>query len=293
MSGRITGLRRAAKVASIVHLHLWAPWYPFALAKACRNGRVVSHLHCAPTSWTYHANLRNRVERISDSWILGRSVCVIASSEWIAKEWSAVGLLRSQPVDVVPNGIVIPDRIELREMGTVIGVASRLTELKGLEELVAALPQIARRLPSVSLRIAGEGPLRPALVSLVAKSPIPVDFVGHITEMEPFWSSVDISLFTSPSEAFGLGLIEPVAYGIPVIAYLNGSGSDEVIAACRGIRGVPYGETESLAEAVADILTDRNNRIEMSKLGREDCIARFSIDAMDQAVAKIYGRMKL
>jgi glycosyltransferase involved in cell wall biosynthesis len=74
-----------------------------------------------------------------------------------------------------------------------------------------------------------------------------VSFAGFVSPIGRFWADVDLAAFTSPCESFGLSLIEPVAAGVPAVGYLTGAGSDEVIARCRGIEAVPYGDADALA----------------------------------------------
>src|SRR5690606_33553846 len=76
-------------------------------------------------------------------------------------------------------------------------------------------------------------------------------------------------------EAFGLAALEPAARGIAVVATRVG-GIPEVVA--DGVTGilVPPADPESLADAMADLLTDEARRRTMGERGRERAAEIFS-----------------
>ncbi len=274
----------------ILHLHLWAPWYPVSLRRY--SGDIILHLHSGPSIKTHGLSKAGVIDAIGDRLLFRRCTRANAISHWLAEEWRKTGVTGDLPIDIVPNGIRIPPARAQRGAKPVIGVACRLAKLKGLEELMDALAAVADLLPEVSVKIAGDGPLEKELTDRAAQLTVPVTFLGHVSDMEQFWAGVDLSLFTAPREPFGLRLIEPIARGIPVVAYLNGTGSDEVIAHCRGIKGVPYGDANALASAVQDILTDQETYAKMADEGRQDCIAHYALDVMERAIAGSYERMQ-
>jgi len=285
---RISGLRAAARRADIVHLHLWAPWYPLALRG---HSRIATHLHSGPSLGVHGLSLRALVHSLSDRHILNQSAHVLAITDWIGREWRGHGLSAQTPCDTVLNGIRIPrQRLPRKVQGTVIGVASRLTRLKGLEELVDAMAALqAAGRGDISLCIVGDGPERTTLEARAGG--LPITFVGYVSDMDRFWAETDLSIFTAPREPFGLRLIEPAARGIPVVAYRNGTGSDEVIALCRGVSAVPYGDSAALAREIIDILDSPARYERMSREGRQDCETHFSLDAMADGVDAVYAKM--
>ena len=284
----MSGLRAAALHADIVHLHLWAPWYPLALRG---HPRIATHLHSGPSLEVHGISLRTLVNSLSDRCVLNQSARVLAVSDWIGAEWQGKGLSTRTPCDTVLNGTRIPAPRARREAkGTVIGVASRLAQLKGLEELIDAMGALrAAGRDDILLRIAGDGSERAALEHRAGG--LPVTFVGHVNDMDSFWAETDLSVFTAPRESFGLRLIESAARGIPVVAYRNGTGSDEVIALCRGVAAVPYGDSTALAREIIDILESTTRYDQMARDGRHDCKTHFSLDAMADGVDAVYAKM--
>lgn len=130
----------------------------------------------------------------------------------------------------VPNGVdtarYVPrerggDRPVLR-----IGVAARLVRGKGVREAILAMsPRIAGR--AVSLRVAGDGPMRGELERLARERGVQesVEFLGTVEDMPAFWQSCDLAMHVTNgfTESFCLAVAEAQASGIPVIASRSGA----------------------------------------------------------------------
>jgi glycosyltransferase involved in cell wall biosynthesis len=99
---------------------------------------------------------------------------------------------------------------------------------------------------------------------------------------------VDIAAFTPPCEPFGLRLIEPIAHGVPVLAYRNGTGSDEVIDRCRGIVAAGYGEAGELAQAAVALVQSQPRRRQLVEAGLADLRQHFSVETMEAGVRAAY-----
>ena len=102
---------------------------------------------------------------------------------------------------------------------------------------------------------------------------------------------LDLAIFSAPGEPFGLRLIEPVAEGVPVIAYETGAGSDEIARNCAGIATVPYEQAEAMAELAAELLDDPGRRARMAQAGQRDIERSFSIASMAAGVDAVYSEI--
>lgn len=276
----------------ILHMHLPPPWLCVGLSLS-RPYAVVTHLHIRPPLQVHAATLRRQVEAVALGLSLRRSDMLLAISNWVDDAWRKAYPALQVPSVVVYNGVPVPDAKVLDRApteGFVIGVASRLADRKGLEEFIILAERIHRMAPEARFKVAGDGPIRPALEVKTSERGLAdvMDFVGFTADVGAFWRGVDLSVFTAPFEPFGLRLIEPIAHGTPVVAYYNRSGSDEVIENCRGTAAVAYGEVDALAEMAVALGRSPARRREMVVAGREDIVRHFSIDAMEKNVREAY-----
>ena len=106
--------------------------------------------------------------------------------------------------------------------------AGRLSPEKNLPLLVQAVAELARRraaapatAPDVRLVVAGEGPQAAALEELAARTaPGLVRFIGHVGDrraLAAHYASADVFVHPNPREPFGIGPLEAMAAGVPVV----------------------------------------------------------------------------
>lgn len=107
-----------------------------------------------------------------------------------------------------------------------IAYAGRLSAEKRLEWLVPAVQKLVQRGLDARLVAIGGGPMAARLKRDAAEM-IPGRFalVGHVTDRREFASllaSVDLFLHPNPSEPFGIGPLEAMASGVPVVVPMRG-----------------------------------------------------------------------
>lgn len=174
--------------------------------------------------------------------LAGRRDVVILANGIDAEQWR---------VAPVPHD---PARVEILSVG-------RLTSKKRPATLVRMMAELLRRLPAgltARLRLAGDGPERPALERLVRQLDI-----GHAVELLG-WRSRDqvrellggSDVFVMPSrfESFGLAALEARCAGLPVVAMAR-SGVSEVIG--HDEEGLLARDDRELAAHVLRLTTDR------------------------------------
>jgi glycosyltransferase involved in cell wall biosynthesis len=297
--GRIRATRAAVARAApeLIHLHLPPPWISFALPARGRS-RIITQLHARPPLQVHAPAPSTLLGHFALKRTLAASNLILAVSEWIAAAYRAAYPTVRTPCEIVYNGVDLPVARRARASpagAPVIGTAARIAPRKGLEEFIDFAAVLHARQPELRFLIAGEGKpdYQRHLVNRIGERGLEriVSFAGFVSPIDRFWADVDLAAFTSPGESFGLSLIEPVAAGVPAVGYLTGSGSDEVIARCRGIEAVPYGDVEALADLAADLLDAPERRAAMAEQGRADVTARFSVDVMSRNVAAAYDRL--
>ena len=171
----------------------------------------------------------------------------------------------------------------------IILFTGRLAYYKGLSYLVEAMKEI-----DGALVLAGEGNLRGQLESQARSAGVlnKIVFLGKIAEQDlpPLYYACDVFVLPSiaQSEAFGLVQLEAQACGKPVIStdlptgvpYANLDGETGLI--------VPPKNGPALSEAINKLLNDQELRKRLGEAGKKRVNSQFSLEAMAQAVLKVY-----
>lgn len=169
-----------------------------------------------------------------------------------------------------------------------IGYVGRLVEEKGLDDALDALAATAQ---PVTLSIMGEGPdearLRRRIRELGLSARVDIRGWGPPAEVAAFLRSLDaLALLTRTTpavrEQFGRVIIEAQACGIPVIGSTCGAIPDVV-----GDGGwiVPERDPAALRAVLDRLAADPTHIAERAEAARANVLARFTYDAVADAVA--------
>ncbi|MFI1396866.1 glycosyltransferase [Streptomyces sp. NPDC020681] len=160
------------------------------------------------------------------AWAYSRIVC---TTEWAEREFVRIG---ARNVVRAPLGVDLhhcrPGRRSLvlrakhaAGAEVVLLLCSRLSVEKRPGMALDALAELRRRGVRASLVVAGDGPLRTALIRRARAERLPVQFLGYVGDREAvadLQASADICLAPGPAETFGLSALEALACGTPVVA---------------------------------------------------------------------------
>ncbi len=171
-----------------------------------------------------------------------------------------------------------------REGPLVFGFIGRIGLEKGVPWLLEAFRAGAP--PGARLVVAGQG--APGFVEpLKAKFASPaVSFIGQVAPAA-FYEQVDVVVVPSLwNEPFGRTAIEPLAYGLPVVAS-NRGGLPEIVR--HGVTGlvVDAADPASLGRAIGRLCADRWLVERLGRNARQG-VSRFSQDSIAEAYARLY-----
>ncbi len=110
-----------------------------------------------------------------------------------------------------------------------------------------------------------------------------VSFEGFIDDLAGIYSKLDISVVTSSREAFGMVVIEAMAFSKPVIT-TNSGGPADIVTDETGIL-VPVNDPESLANAILLLMHHPETRKTMGQAGNKRVKQFFTIE---KTLGKIY-----
>ena len=194
--------------------------------------------------------------------------------------------------EVIPNGVVIPERAEPGQREHRIVFLGRHEQRKGLHVLLRAWPEIHRR-TGARLRVAGAEPL--AVRLLLRRLRVPedgMDILGFLSQEELTEELLSAKALVAPSlggESFGMVLTRAFACATPVVAS-EIPGYALVMTPDVGVLAPP-GEPRALADAVGDLLADEPRREQLGRAARELAVARYSWDDIAARLATIYERL--
>lgn len=234
-------------------------------------------------------HMENGLKRTT-AWLINHHVDkVIAVSEAVRDSLVRCGVDAGK-IDVVFNGIPMkrfdPDafrdataREELRfgVQDIVIGTSGKLSEEKGVYDLLEACGRIAGVWPDMKLLYVGEGAEKAGISNEARRRAMGnrVVFAGLRRDVAHVYSAIDIFVFPSHSEGMPMALLEAMAMARPVIATRVGGIPEIVHDGVNGIL-VPPRDPEALARAISRYLEDVPFRTGMARAGRDTVVQRFS-----------------
>jgi len=227
-----------------------------------------------------------------------RNVRFIAVSEFLASRAAEHGLDPAR-VEVIPTGIDTSalKPTALPEEHRIVHVA-RLVDFKGTEDLISAFDLVRRQLPSATLDIVGEGPLRGHLEAQCRALGLQhsVTFHGALPHAQTIGFIERARVLCLPSRSVknggteGLGQVslEAMALGRVVVASATG-GIPEVISDEKDGLLVPERSAGALAQALVRAL-DGDSIVELAMHGRRKVEERFDVRRQAALVEKVYDK---
>jgi len=181
--------------------------------------------------------------------------------------------------NVIYNGVeeaLDVSAVEKRELKAKLNLAvnerilfslQRLDSVKRVDVLIRSMPKILQYYPKTRLIIGGEGPDLNRLKNVANDLNIAdrVYFTGFISqdELAVYFAVAELFLFHSTYETFGMVLAEAMNYGKAIVSVDNTAVKEVVDNRRNGVLVPPF-DVEGFADAVLDLLTNKERR---QKLG--------------------------
>lgn len=272
-------LRKMVRDSDVVHVHLFPALY---------WASVVDRPLVFTEHSTNNRRIGNRAFALFEKFAYSRYRHVLAISEGvrdaISRHFAAIGV--RTPVSIAFNGIddsfFEVERTLSDDPTKVVSVGS----LKDVKRHALAISAVAQS-PNLSLKIAGEGPLRESLEKQIAELGVSdrVELLGDVANVPELLAQSDVLLSTSEFEGFSLVAVEAQATGIPVVGP-NVPGFREVVV--DGETGILYGEDEvgDVVAALETVLSPSNYQ-RFAGAARDNA-RKFSIQASYVAQRAVY-----
>jgi L-malate glycosyltransferase len=173
-----------------------------------------------------------------------------------------------------------------------VGSVGSLTREKGHEHLIAAWPEIQRKLPAARLLLVGDGPLRSRLENLVNERHLrsSVVFAGFQTHLEEVWPALDLLVFPSLEEGLGSTLLSAMGQHIPVCASRTG-GIPEVVK--DGETGIlfPPANPQAISAAVIRLSLERELVPRLIRTAFSYVQEHFQVEQMVAGTYNVYAEV--
>jgi glycosyltransferase involved in cell wall biosynthesis len=168
-----------------------------------------------------------------------------------------------------------------------------LSETKGHQYLLAALPAVFAAHPHVRLLVAGDGPLRGTLTRQASTLGLShaVRFLGHRLDVPDLVQAADLFVLPSLAEGMCSTLVDVMLSGRPIVASDVG-GVPEVLGAGEGEepvgRLVAPGDVPGLASAICESLAETAGLAGQLARARERALRLFAADRMVDETLAVY-----
>jgi glycosyltransferase involved in cell wall biosynthesis len=185
-------------------------------------------------------------------------------------------------------------RLGIPEDGHVVGLVGRIEPWKGQDLLIRAIGVLRDWGLPVHALLIGETcsaawpEFSSKVLALVAELGLQQDvtFTGHLTDIGFALSDCDVAVCASREEGFGLGVVEAMAAGVPVVATRCGGPEDILEDGVSGIL-VPVGDVDRLAEGIRRLLEDPEMAARLAAAARQAYAERFTAERSAAAFLRL------
>jgi colanic acid/amylovoran biosynthesis glycosyltransferase len=177
---------------------------------------------------------------------------------------------------------------------------ARLVEKKGVEYGVRTVAKVLKKYPQIEYKIAGDGPLRDDIKSLIEKLNITdkVKLLGWQRQEEIVELMKEADILLAPSvtsedgdqEGIPVVLMEALAQGLPVLSTQH-SGIPELVQDGKSGLLLPERDVEALAERLEYLVEHPEIWPEMGRAGRDYVERHYDINKLNDQLVQLYQQL--
>jgi len=172
------------------------------------------------------------------------------------------------------------------------GTASRMVPGKDHFTLIEAFAQVAKLFPLSELHVAGDGPLRSRIESLIAELKLDekVILYGARRDMPEYLRQLDIFVMASLNEGLPIAILEAMATGLPIVSTRAGGIQEAAVEGLNAKFAEP-GDVNGLARQMI-LMAQCQNLAEIGAHGRTLVAERFQIGRTWLEYEKLFDRVQ-
>lgn len=309
-SGKVPNLFSSIKVNSIIktgsfdliHSHSSKDLWVIVPALSFIKSKI-------PLVFTKHVGSFINKKDLLHNKIYRRVDCAIAISSVIKKNLLDTTALTENKIKTLFNGVDLKnfdpenaDKTKLRnELGInvdelLIGMTGRFSPGKGHEDFLLAITELNKKYPEVKYVVVGEASrgedeYEKKIKQIAEESEIKnITFTGYRTDIPDVLAAIDIFVFPSHAEAFGVGLIEAMAMGKASVA----ANSDGVLDIVNDkIDGLFFNSRDGLdlAAKIEILIKDTELRKQLGANARKKAEQIFDLEIVTEQIINTYKQL--
>lgn len=244
------------------------------------------------------------------NWIYNRLTYVFAISTVIKNNLIETTPINENKIIIMPNGVdthkfdsykidknKVRNEFKIKENELAIGMLARFTPGKGHEEFLYAANQLNKKYNNLKFLIIGESSYKENEYEEKIKKLANdfnfknIIFTGFRSDTEFVLAALDIFVFPSHAEAFGIALIEAMSMGKPSVC----SDSDGILdIAIDGKTSLLFKnkDKKDLTEKIDKLIQSEQLRNELGIEARKRAIEYFDVEKLTDKTIEIYNQVK-
>ena len=215
----------------VVHIHsgsISVLAYAAETAKKMGVNKVIVHSHAAGLN----KNIKYRLTRLINNYRLSKYPDVYCACSIEAGEWKFPQKIVDRDLVILKNGInidkfyynpetrgMIRNQLDVEEDTILIGQVGRLSAAKNHAFSMKLFQELQSRSERYMMIFVGDGELRDEIEGYINSNGLngKIILVGNVDNVQDYMNAMDVLLFPSLHEGFGIVAIEAQATGLPVI----------------------------------------------------------------------------
>lgn len=182
----------------------------------------------------------------------------------------------------------------------VILFAGRLSENKGVDRLIRALPLLSKKFEKLALVVVGGNWFSQNKVtdyvayvrSLAKQQAVPVVTTGFVSpaDIQNWFAAADLFVCTSIwQEPLARVHYEAMAAGLPIVTTARGGNSEVISLGENGLIVENPEDPANFAEKISEVLSNKSLMQNMGKRGRELALSNYNWSRVAQEIMEVWG----
>jgi glycosyltransferase involved in cell wall biosynthesis len=284
--------------ADIIHIHTasWNSWrrkIPLVILAKLQGRKLVIHIHGG--GFADFLSSMSRCRLWTNTRILSQADCIVCLSA--SRRAELARYLHATPTVTLPNPCrFIPKEVEVKcRPGLQILFTGLIDESKGVFDLIKAFALVTALCPEEGLKLvlAGKGKVDACRelsreCGIEDKVLLP-GWLGS-SELRAAYADADIYCLPSYVEGVPMGVLEAMAFALPIVACPVGGVPDVVDDGVHGLF-VPPGDIDSLAFALKRLVDNEAERTTMGGAGRKRVLIEYSPQRAYAELEQLYDSL--